>query len=375
MKVILVDDEKSMLLIMKKMILKIPDIEVVGAFQGSSEAYEFIKENRVDIVFVDIRMPEESGLDFARRIMLEFVGIDLVFLTSYKEYALEAFDVYAVDYIVKPVSQERLERTINRVMKRHISQLASRDEGTSARLSVYCLGGLTIKDEDDEIVRLNSSKSLELLAYLILNKGSFVSKWSVMEDVFGEMPRHNAETYLNTTIYKLRKSLEYNGMKSVVISANESYRIDIKDIYIDFINFEHQVNNLLVLNESNLDEALVTEKFFIGELFGDKSYNWSLPEKERLFEVYENFAKKLSSYLLENNNPTVALKILKKLVYKNELDEEVNCLLMRAYAAKKDRCSLIRQYKRFEKMLQRELKVAPGNTTTNLYAKLRMSLE
>jgi len=60
MKVIVVDDEKSMLLIMKKMISKIPDIEIVGCFQSAGEAYKFIKKNKVNMVFVDINMPEES---------------------------------------------------------------------------------------------------------------------------------------------------------------------------------------------------------------------------------------------------------------------------------------------------------------------------
>lgn len=114
MRVILVDDEKSMLLIMKKMIDKIPETEIIGAFQSSCEAFRFIKENRVDIAFIDIKMPQEGGLDLARRIMWEFETIDIVFLTAYKEYALDAFDVHAMDYIVKPVSQERLEHTIKR---------------------------------------------------------------------------------------------------------------------------------------------------------------------------------------------------------------------------------------------------------------------
>lgn len=375
MKIILVDDEKSMLLIMKKMISKIPEIEIAGAFQSASEAYEFIKENRVDMAFLDIKMPEESGLDLAGRIISEFVGIELVFLTSYKEYALEAFDVHAFDYIVKPVSQERLERTIKRAMQRRVLSLPERDENVSTKLSAYCLNGLDIRDMDGGMVQLNSSKSVELLAYLLMNQGQFVSKWSVMDDVFRGMPPQNAEIYLNTTIYKLRKALEPHGMKALVISANESYRIEIKDTYIDFIDFENRVNDLLVLNEYNLEDALKTEKLFIGELFGDKSYFWSLPEKERLSEMYGDFAKKLVCYLLENNNLTESLKILKKLVYRNELDEEVNCLLMRVYAANRDRSSLIQQYKRFEKVLKRELEVAPGNVVADLYAKLRKSLE
>ncbi|MBZ9688533.1 response regulator [Clostridium estertheticum] len=375
MKVILVDDEKSMLLIMKKMISKVPEIEIAGAFQSSAQAYKFIKENRVDIAFIDIKMPEESGLDLARRIVSEFERIDIVFLTSHKEYALEAFDVHAVDYIVKPVSQERLEHTIKRIKERLIFPLPYSYGGASVKLSVYCLGGLDIRGVDGGSVKLTSSKSLELLAYLLLNKGEFVSKWRVIEDVFGEMSPHNAETYLNTTIYKLRKALLHHEMKSAVISVNESYRIDIKDIYIDFIDFDNRVNALCIINESNLEDAIKTEKLFVGQLFGDKGYHWSLPEKERLSEVHWDFVKKLGNYLLKNNSLTISLQIFKKMAIKNELDEEVNCLLMRVYAAKRDRISLIKQYNRYTKVLQRELEVTPASNTAKLYAELRKSLE
>jgi len=375
MKVILVDDEKSMLLIMKKMICKIPETEVIGAFQSSSEAYRFIKENKVDIAFIDIKMPEEGGLDFARKIISEFQKIDIVFLTSHREYALDAFDVHAMDYMVKPVSQERLEHTIKRSRERRITTLPYSYLGASGKLSVYCLGGLHIKGVDGSRVQINSSKSLELLVYLLLNKGEFVSKWRIMEDVFSEMSPHNAETYLNTTIYKLRKALGQHEMKEAVISESEGYRIDVKDIYIDFIDFDRRVNALSIINESNVEDAIKTEKIFSGQLFGDKGYHWSLADIGRLSEVHWDFAKKLGSYLLKNNRLDISLQILRKMMIENELDEEVNCILMRVYAAKRDRISLIKHYSRYTKALQRELQIKPSSNTAKIYGELSRSLE
>ncbi len=375
MKVILVDDEKSMLLIMKKMIFKIPETEIIGAFQSSSEAYRFIKENRVDIAFIDIKMPEEGGLDLARRIMSDFQIIDIVFLTSHKEYALDAFGVHAMDYIMKPVSQERLEHTIKRSRERGIIALPYSYGTTPVKLSVHCLGGLHIRGVEGASVKVNSSKSLELLAYLLLNKGEFVSKWRIMEDIFSEMSPHNAETYLNTTIYKLRKALGQHEMKEAVISESEGYRIDVKDIYIDFIDFDRRVKALSIINESNVEDAIKTEKIFLGQLFGDKGYQWSLADIERLSEVYWDFAKKLGSYLLKNNRLDIALQILRRMTRENELDEDVNCILMRVYAAKKDRISLIKHYNKYTKALQRELQIKPSSNTAKIYGQLRRSLE
>jgi two-component system, LytTR family, response regulator len=375
MKVILVDDEKSMLLIMRKMISNIAEIDVVGSFQSAGDAYRFIKENKVDMAFVDIIMPEESGLDFARRVTTEIVDIAIVFMTAHREFALEAFDVHAFDYIIKPISQARLEKSIQRAKQRYICLQPVREDRNLTKLSVYCLGNMEVISKEGALVHFSSSKSCELLAYLIFKNGKFVSKWRVMEDVFRGMPPQNAETYLNTTIYKLRKALEPHGMKSVIISANESYKVDIKNMYIDFIDFEKRITLFPDCNESNLKDILEIERNFAGELFGEKDYYWCLPEKERISEMYWSFAKNLAGYLVESNQLTAAIQVLKKLAYKNELDEDINCLLIRAYAAQRDRVSMERQYMRYKKVLQRELGVAPGNMAFNLYNTFIKSLK
>jgi len=95
MKVMMIDDEKAMHIIMKRMLSKIGEVEIVGAFQDTETAFSFLQNEEVDIVFVDISMPKESGLDFAKRLREIHPQIKLVFVTSHKEYALSAFDVYA----------------------------------------------------------------------------------------------------------------------------------------------------------------------------------------------------------------------------------------------------------------------------------------
>lgn len=114
MKVILVDDEKAMHFIMKRMLAKMAGIEVVGSFVDTASAYSYVVKHEVDLMFVDISMPRENGLEFAERLRESGRATKIVFITSHKEYALFAFDVYAFDYIVKPVVQERLLRTVER---------------------------------------------------------------------------------------------------------------------------------------------------------------------------------------------------------------------------------------------------------------------
>lgn len=375
MKIILIDDEKSMLLIMKKMISNIPETEVTGVFQSTSLASSFLRDNHVDMIFVDINMPEESGIDFVRRVTSEIKNMIIVFLTAHKDYALEAFEVQAFDYLVKPISLARLENTIQRARLSFAYYRHQEEKISLHRLFIYCFGGLDVKSEKGNQVQFSSSKSAELFAYLLLKKGRLISKWSIIEDIFGGMPLHNAEIYLNTTVYKLRKALTAFDMKNVIICTAESYKIDLKYFYVDFIDFESQISNFQEINSLNYEAAIKTEMLYNGELFGVKDYIWCLPDKERYSGAYLSFAAKLVTYSIESNQLTKAMLILKKMEVINEIHEEVNSLLMRVYAAQRDRLSLERQYLRYEKKLRKELGVNPEIKFSNLYRALLKSMD
>jgi two-component system LytT family response regulator len=116
LKVVIIDDEKAMHLIMKRMLVKVDQIEIVGSFHETTAAFSYVVNHDVDLIFLDIRMPRENGLEFANRLRESGRRMKLVFVTSYKEYAPAAFDVYAYDYIVKPVKQDRLHKTVQRVL-------------------------------------------------------------------------------------------------------------------------------------------------------------------------------------------------------------------------------------------------------------------
>ena len=120
MKVVIIDDEVAMHLIMKRLLEKMEGVEIVGVFQETTAAFSFMQKNHVDLAFIDINMPWESGLDFARRLRESGWQQKVIFVTSHKEYALPAYDVYAYDYIVKPISRDRLTKTIERALSEQV---------------------------------------------------------------------------------------------------------------------------------------------------------------------------------------------------------------------------------------------------------------
>jgi len=92
-----------------------PELEIVGVAGNGADAVRLIEEHDPDILFLDIRMPGLTGLDVARRAA---EGVHIVFVTAYDQYAVEAFEHEAVDYVLKPVTDERLAETVRRLRER-----------------------------------------------------------------------------------------------------------------------------------------------------------------------------------------------------------------------------------------------------------------
>jgi len=94
----------------------IPDVVISGSFNSAKKAYDFIKDNPIDLIFLDVEMPGINGLKFASSLPKEVL---VIFVTAYSEYALESYDTDAIDYLVKPVERERLERAIAKAFFYH----------------------------------------------------------------------------------------------------------------------------------------------------------------------------------------------------------------------------------------------------------------
>ncbi len=117
-RVMIADDEPRARQFLEKLLGEHEDIEVVGSARGGSEAIELAARLAPDVAFLDIHMPDLSGLEVARHIVRERTGPlpFVVFVTAYDRYAVEAFEVAALDYVLKPLKRDRLGETVRRVV-------------------------------------------------------------------------------------------------------------------------------------------------------------------------------------------------------------------------------------------------------------------
>lgn len=115
MKILVVDDERLARKELIEMLDTFDTIEVIGEAQNAEEACLFLETNKPDVVFLDIHMPEVDGFQFLNS--LENVPFEVVFVTAYDEYALRAFEISALDYLLKPIDPNRLNKLIERLTK------------------------------------------------------------------------------------------------------------------------------------------------------------------------------------------------------------------------------------------------------------------
>ncbi|WP_135554539.1 response regulator transcription factor [Paenibacillus cymbidii] len=140
MKVLIVDDEPAMLLALKRMLSGIDGVELVGSFRSAAETLDFVRRGNVDLAILDIMIAADDGLALARSLRSIRAELDIVFTTSHAEFALPAYDVYPLDYIVKPISAVRLAQSIARAVNRRSSssapeQPAANEEALSTPLT------------------------------------------------------------------------------------------------------------------------------------------------------------------------------------------------------------------------------------------------
>jgi len=286
MKAVLIDDEYYALQGLKMRLDEIGGIDVVGMFTTGKQALEAIEALRPDVVFLDIEMPNITGIELFSRI-LEILGdVKIVFTTAYTQYAVEAFELNALDYIVKPVEKERLMKTLERFMS--LTYTAVAEEGH--KMAVNCFGKLSVIVGGAEINLGLRKKSEELLAYLICAEGRFVAKEKIMETLWPELDKDKAANNLYVAFYNLKRQ-DLGALAESLESVRGKMRVCSELIECDLYEFNKLILLCGSVDSGTIDAARKVAELYRGELFEENYYDWTaLPQAEldvRYLELLE----------------------------------------------------------------------------------------
>jgi len=152
---LIIDDEPLAQEIMENYVNRYTELELAGKCNSAIEAFQSLHNQPVDLVFLDIKMPGISGLDFIRSLKNPPA---VIFTTAFADYAVTGFELDAVDYLLKPITYERFEQSIRKVMKNHLPEKEERKDYTYFKVS-----GRLIKVQHNDILYAQSVKDYILL--------------------------------------------------------------------------------------------------------------------------------------------------------------------------------------------------------------------
>ena len=214
---LLIDDEPPALKVLSTYITSITGLEIVGQCRNAIEALDVLKQKTVDVIFLDIKMPRIIGTEFLKNLSHP---PKVIFVTAYREYAVDGFELDAVDYLVKPVSFERFFKAItklNRLMGQETSAGAT-GETTTASAFVY----LKV-DKDMKKIFVNEIEYIEswkdyVMVFMTGGKHFLVKQSiSAMENLLSE---HKFMRVHRSYMVSLCKIAGYNGV-SVQLNDKE----------------------------------------------------------------------------------------------------------------------------------------------------------
>jgi len=242
------------------------------------KALEEAEKFQFDVALLDIEMPGMNGLELAEQLLNISSDIKVVFITAYNSYATEAFDVNAIDYVLKPIREERLVKALDRLVSKSTINLEQKAYGP--KICIYTLGKFVVKIGEN-VVKWNRKKSAELFAYLLENREMPVHKEKLCDLLWPDLEPRKALVNLQSTVYSIRKVLKEDASREISIKyIGDNYILCIKDVYIDEVEFQNTLQLALDSKDKNL--LMKALGMYRDDYLEEEGWLWAEPRKEEL---------------------------------------------------------------------------------------------
>lgn len=353
---IVVDDENAALSRFERIASKDERIVIDGKFLYAEDALAFIKEHPVDIAFLDIEMPEINGLELAERLMEIDPYIRVIFVTAYNQYALDAFRVHAIGYLLKPLDSQEFMEQINLLSRRYRQRL---EKNAKTPLLVRCFGRFSVYTEDENapVIRWKTAKAEELFALLIHYQGRIKPKEYLIDILWPELEPEKSVNLFRVTCTYLRSALAEKGFSDILIRGFDGYKINAGMIDCDLFRFRQEVRSISSLKTEKLNEL---SDLYSGEYLEGKPYDWAVGIRTQLESDFKKVQYCLADAYCAHGLGDKALAMLGRVLMFDPCDEETVMRIIHIELQKGDHTSAIRTYRKFEKILMEELGIAPS---------------
>ena len=225
LKCIAIDDEPLALEIIKEYVSRLPELQLAQTFDDAISGGEFLRSNAVDLLFLDINMPDITGLDLARSFQEKTM---IIFTTAHRKFAVEGFELDAIDYLLKPVSFDRFSKAVNKALEYYNYKKQSRQAGAENLFvySEYRLVKISLPD-------IEYIESLEDYIKIHLIHAKPVMTLMTLKGVLEKLPADKFKRIHRSYIVAIDK---VNSILNRKARLNSLVELPISESYSDFIS-------------------------------------------------------------------------------------------------------------------------------------------
>lgn len=364
LRVMIVDDEGLSIKRLSRLLSESSLVEVCNTFQHPLEAYEYAQTHPIDVAFLDISMPHINGMKLSALLTGLNEEINIIFVTGYEEYAVQAFEMSALDYLMKPVNEERLGRTLAKIKKaRNITE-------SSPDISVFLFNGfkLFLGNSKNVPLKLRSPKTEELFVFLVY-KGT-VNKEEIIDVLWPKLDYDKALRNLNTNLYYIRKALGMNKSHPGISVTRNEISIDRNRLHCDVYEFEKMAKQFQTTGMT--DPALVdkVESLYVGPLLNGRVYSWSSEWVRNCEQALISLLEAASRHCLTEGHYDIAFRYFDQILKLDDLREDIYYEAIRLYVRLGRKAEAIRYYHRLEEILLTELGSKPDPEVSKLIQRM-----
>jgi len=363
MRAIVIDDELPSLHSMKRMLERCR-VEVAALYQNPKEALAGAEALAADAAFVDIEMPGLNGLELASLLQSANPRLQIVFVTAYEQYAIEAFELAAVDYLLKPIQISRLEVTIKRLQTAR-PNAETRGSSRTALCLFYGLGILRDTGETSELP-WRTTKAKEVFVYLLHAGDKATGKDELIDRIWPDAEPEKAVTYLHTNVYHIRQTIKNEHLPLSLEYKDGKYRIVCApDVRIDAHTWEKELKEA----DEDADEAYrLLMDVYRGDYLETEAYLWAEAERERLRAIWLERALKFAERLEEEGAYSRAISIQQRIQGRFPEMESSYFGLMRLFDKLGNPAEVFHHYDKLARMLDEDFGIRPNGQIVSWYS-------
>lgn len=330
---IVVDDEWYNLEEICDLVEKTGFMNVESRCQNGVEALREAARVRPQAAFIDIEMPEMDGLTLAEKLLEEYPEMKIVFITGWNQYAVAAFELNALDYIMKPLNKARFQKMAERLKSQTVPEETKRKNA----LSIRCFGGFEAVVNGQPVI-WRRIKAEELFAYLLTHHGVFVHKDIILENLWPDYERSKSLPILQTSVCKIRNVFSSCRNEVRLTYADNKYGLFLSGADCDYLEMEGALTRFQSGRPETFAAVESACEAFQKGLFAGCGYLWSegIQEdlRQRLTSILHVIAR---NYRIQPDN-ACGLETLKQLSRLSPADSDAQLLYLNTLRAcgKKD---------------------------------------